>query len=68
MGAFRMFAVEPKNEIKVFKHKLLFKVIKYLCTNIKKKFGDTKIGHEIRTVKYEDKIVLLPMEIRCCCT
>jgi hypothetical protein len=68
MGAFRMFAVDPKNEIKVFKHKLLFKVIKYFCTSIKKKLGDIKIGHEIRTVKYEDNIVPLPVEIRGCCT
>ena len=37
MGAFRKFAVEPRNEIKVFKHKLLFKGKKYLCKSIKKK-------------------------------
>jgi len=37
LGAFRKFAVEPKNEIKLFKHKLLFKGIKYLCKSIKKK-------------------------------
>jgi hypothetical protein len=37
MGAFRKFAVEPKNEIKVFKYKIIFKGIKYLCKSIKKK-------------------------------
>jgi len=40
MVAFRKFAVEPKNEIKV-KYKLLFKGIKYLCTSIKKENLET---------------------------
>jgi hypothetical protein len=52
MGAFRKFAVEPKSEIKVFKHKLLFKGIKIYAPVLKRKFGYLKMGHEIRALKY----------------